>query len=48
MVLKEQELLQTDERFIQNLLEKDPEASAGLSIKLTHDFKEAPESKSWQ
>ncbi len=43
MVLKEHELLQIDEQFIRRLLEKDPDALAGLSIKLTHDLKEALE-----
>jgi len=43
MVLKEQELLQIDERFIQNLLAKDPNALADLSIQLTRDLKEALE-----
>ncbi len=43
MVLKEQELLQIDERYIRNLLDKDPEALAGLSIQLTNDLKEALE-----
>ena len=43
MVLKEQELLQIDEQFIRKLLEKDPEALAGLSIKLVNDLKEARE-----
>ena len=43
MVLKEQELLQIDEHFIRKLLEKDPEALAGLSIKLANDLKEARE-----
>jgi IS1 family transposase len=43
MVLKEQELLQIDEKFIQNLLKKDPDALASLSIRLTNDLKEAVE-----
>jgi hypothetical protein len=43
MVLKEQELLQIDEQFIRKLLYKDPEALAGLSIKLANDLKEARE-----
>lgn len=43
MVLKEQELLQIDEKFIRRLLEKDPDALAELSIHLTHDLKEALE-----
>ena len=43
MVLKEQELLQIDEQFIRKLLDKDPEALAGLSIKLANDLKEARE-----
>lgn len=43
MVLKEQELLQIDEEFIQNLLKKDPDALASLSIRLTNDLKEAVE-----
>jgi len=43
MVLKEQELLQIDERYIRHLLDKDPEALAGLSILLTNDLKEALE-----
>ena len=43
MVLKEQELLQIDEQFIRKLLEKDPDALAGLSINLANDLKEALE-----
>ncbi|SHN93805.1 hypothetical protein BHECKSOX_1096, partial [Bathymodiolus heckerae thiotrophic gill symbiont] len=43
MVLKEQELLQIDEPFIRKLLEKDPDALAGLSINLANDLKEAME-----
>ena len=43
MVLKEHELLQIDEQFIHKLLESDPRALAGLSIKLTNDLKEALE-----
>ena len=43
MVLKEQELLQIDEKFIQNLLKKDLDALASLSIRLTNDLKEAVE-----
>ncbi len=43
MVLKEQELLQMDEEFIRTLLEKDPDALAGLSINLVNDLKEALE-----
>ena len=43
MVLKEQELLQIDELFIRKLLEKDPDALAGLSINLANDLKEAME-----
>lgn len=43
MVLKEQELLQIDEQFIRQLLEKDPGALAGLSINLANDLKEAME-----
>jgi len=43
MVLKEQELLQIDEKFINRLLTKDPKALAGLSIQLANDLKEALE-----
>ena len=43
MVLKEQELLQIDEKFIDHLLNKDPKALAGLSIQLANDLKEALE-----
>lgn len=43
MVLKKQELLQIDEKFIQNLLKKDPDALVSLSIKLSNDLKEAVE-----
>jgi IS1 family transposase len=43
MVLKEQELLQIDEKFIDHLLNKDPKALAGLSIQLVNDLKEALE-----
>lgn len=43
MIFKEQELHQLDERFIRRLLEQDPEALAGLSIKLVSDLKEALE-----
>ncbi len=43
MVLKEQELLQIDEQFIDHLLNKDPKALAGLSIQLVNDLKEALE-----
>jgi len=43
MVLKEQELLQIDEKFIYHLLNKDPKALAGLSIQLANDLKEALE-----
>jgi hypothetical protein len=43
MVLKEQELLQIDEKFIRKLQEKNPDALVGLSIRLTNDLKEAME-----
>ncbi len=43
MVLKEQELLQIDEHFIRRLVKQDPDALAGLSIKLAEDLKEAME-----
>ena len=43
MTLKEHELLQLDEAFIYRLLEQDPGALAGLSIKLANDLKEALE-----
>ncbi len=43
MILKEQELHQLDEIFIHRLLEQDPDALAGLSIKLVSDLKEALE-----
>jgi hypothetical protein len=43
MILKEQELLQMDEKFIYHLLGQDPDALAGLSIKLVKDLKEALE-----
>lgn len=43
MVLKEQELQQIDEQFIRKLLDKDPDALAGLSINLVNDLKEAME-----
>ena len=43
MVLKEHELIQIDESFLRQLLENDPEALLGLSIKLTDDLKEAME-----
>lgn len=43
MILKEHELLQIDEKFISRLLEQDPDALAGLSIKLVSDLKEALE-----
>ncbi len=43
MVLKEHELLQIDERFIRRLLEKNPDALAELSIRLSNDLKEALE-----
>ena len=43
MVIKEQELLQIDEPFIRKLLEKNPDALAGLSINLANDLKEAME-----
>ncbi len=43
MVIKEQELLQIDEPFIRKLLEKYPDALAGLSINLANDLKEAME-----
>lgn len=43
MILKEYELLQMDEHFILHLLKQNPEALAGLSIKLLNDLKEARE-----
>ena len=43
MYLKEHELLQIDENFIDRLREQDPDALAGLSIKLVSDLKEALE-----
>jgi len=43
MVLKEQELLQIDEKFLRRLQEQDSDALVGLSIKLTCDLKEALE-----
>ena len=43
MILQEQELHQLDEIFIRRLLEQDPDALAGLSIKLVSDLKEALE-----
>lgn len=43
MTLTEHELLQLDEAFIYHLLERDPAALAGLSIKLVNDLKEALE-----
>jgi len=43
MILKEHELLQMDEAFIYHLLGRDPDALAGLSIKLVNDLKEALE-----
>lgn len=43
MVLNEQDLLQIDEAFIRRLQAQDPEALAGLSIKLANDLKEAME-----
>ncbi|MDD4915979.1 MAG: IS66 family transposase [Methylococcales bacterium] len=43
MILKEHELLQMDEEFIYHLLGRDPDALAGLSIKLVNDLKEALE-----
>lgn len=43
MILKEHELLQIDENFINRLLEQDPDALAGLSIKLVSDLKEVLE-----
>ena len=43
MVLGEQDLLQIDEAFLRRLLDSDPEALLGLSIKLTDDLKEARE-----
>ena len=43
MVLNEQELLQIDEAFIRRLRAQDPDALAGLSIKLANDLKEAME-----
>ncbi len=39
MVLKEQELLQIDEKFIRRLLEKDPDALAELSIHSPREIK---------
>ena len=43
MILKEHELLQIDENFICRLREQDPDALAGLSIKLVSDLKEVLE-----
>ncbi len=43
MILKEHELLQIDEKFIRQLREQDPDALAGLSIKLVSDLKEVLE-----
>ena len=43
MILKEHELLQIDENFICQLLAQNPQALAGLSIKLVNDLKEALE-----
>ena len=43
MILKEHELLQIDEKFIGQLREQDPDALAGLSMKLVSDLKEALE-----
>jgi hypothetical protein len=43
MILKEHELLQIDETFIGRLREQDPDALAGLSMKLVSDLKEALE-----
>jgi len=43
MILNEHELLQIDEKFICRLREQDPDALAGLSIKLVSDLKEALE-----
>jgi transposase len=43
VILKEHELLQIDEKFISQLREQDPDALAGLSIKLASDLKEALE-----
>ncbi len=43
MILKEHELLQIDEDFINRLREQDPDALAGLSIKLVSDLKEVLE-----
>lgn len=43
MVLKEHELLQIDDDFIRQHQERDPDALAGLSIKLANDLKEALE-----
>jgi hypothetical protein len=43
MILKEHELLQIDEKFISQLREQDPDALAGLSIKLVTDLKEVLE-----
>ena len=43
MILKEHELLQIDEKFIGHLREQDPDALAGLSLKLLSDLKEVVE-----
>ena len=43
MILKEHELLQIDADFIFRLREQDPDALAGLSIKLVSDLKEVLE-----
>jgi hypothetical protein len=43
VILKEHELLQIDEKFIRQLREQDPDALAGLSIKLASDLKEVLE-----
>jgi IS1 family transposase len=43
VILKEHELLQIDEKFISQLREQDPDALAGLSIKLVSDLKEVLE-----
>ena len=43
MILKEHELLQIDADFISRLREQDPDALAGLSIKLVSDLKEVLE-----
>ena len=43
MVLNEKDLLQIDEAFIRRLREHNPDALAGLSIKLANDLKEAME-----